>query len=651
LNESDEEINIKNNHNNKIDINKKSLNINLNKKINEIQKKGKDKESLLNNKKENDIKSLIEDKKKEEENKELLIEEKKEKDSLISNKKEEEKKEENNKEINDNINNKRKIHHFKCNNQINKSKSLNEINYNYYNNFSYISTLENKNQKLNKSFNDTKKKLKINLNKSKNNKIRDINSSYTSKSFISQVKKCSEIINLTKLEIDNLKRELTKKINKTRSFNMKKNFYLSFDSQYYNSICKTFIYNNNYNNSLLKKENLSEGKKIKKENKKINNKIKKEKKNETLKTLKEKLKNEKLKKQKIELKKINRKIERDNNLINNNVIKFSINKKKFNQIKQKKSQSNKNNLVNLKYYTDKLKINEYNKKSKSQNQLIKLRNKNIISKSIKEDDEDYSQLKTNSKTNNIMKTTKTSFKHNNNIHSQSEVKNKKIQKSLLYNNEIINESNEIDLSLRNKNSKIGIKLIKKPYQNLTNNIKYKNNNKHISLVIPHKNFTQIEEKKKINKINNGKNFGYKYWKENQMKFNKILKERYIKKNLINSNSQPLFFSNNSEFENSNNSISNKILKNANINNYNNYNYTINKNEFIELMKSPYNPYSINWTDKILGKNFNKTIKINGTLNGIPKLEIINKKNNKEKSNNLSSRINNKFPSIFKYFND
>ena len=62
-------------------------------------------------------------------------------------------------------------------------------------------------------------------------------------------------------------------------------------------------------------------------------------------------------------------------MINNNVIKFSINKKKFNQIKQKKSQSNKNNLVNLKYYTDKLKINEYNKKSKSQNQLIKLRNK------------------------------------------------------------------------------------------------------------------------------------------------------------------------------------------------------------------------------------------------------------------------------------
>ena len=53
-----------------------------------------------------------------------------------------------------------------------------------------------------------------------------------------------------------------------------------------------------------------------------------------------------------------------------------------------------------------------------------------------------------------MKTTKTSFKHNNNIHSQSEVKNKKIQKSLLYNNEIINESNEIDLSLRNKNNKI-----------------------------------------------------------------------------------------------------------------------------------------------------------------------------------------------------
>ena len=83
-----------------------------------------------------------------------------------------------------------------------------------------------------------------------------------------------------------------------------------------------------------------------------------------------------------------------------------------------------------------------------------------------------------------MKTTKTTFKHTNQICSQSEVKSRKNQKSLLYNNEIINESNEIDLSLRNKNSKIGIKLIKKPYQNLTNNIKYKNNNKYISLVIP-----------------------------------------------------------------------------------------------------------------------------------------------------------------------
>ena len=36
LTESDEEINIKKNHNNKIDYNKKSLNDNLNEKINEI---------------------------------------------------------------------------------------------------------------------------------------------------------------------------------------------------------------------------------------------------------------------------------------------------------------------------------------------------------------------------------------------------------------------------------------------------------------------------------------------------------------------------------------------------------------------------------------------------------------------------------------
>ena len=395
----------------------------------------------------------------------------------------------------------------------------------------------------------------------------------------------------------------------------------------------------------MKKENLSEGKKIKKENNKINNILKNEKKKDSIKPLNEKEKNEKINKQKIELKKINLNYKKDNNN-KNNKNKISINRNQLNHIKQKKSQNNYNNSLNLKY-TDKIKINDYNQKSKSQNKLNKLKNNNIINKSIKEDDEDYSQLKTNSKTNNIMKTTKTTFKHTNQICSQSEVKSRKNQKSLLFNNEIINESNEIDLSLRNKNSKIGIKLIKKPYQNSSNKINYNHNNKHISLVIPHKNLTQIEEKKKISKINNGLNFGYEYWKENQIKLNRILKEKYIKKHLINSNSQPLIFQNNSEFENSNNILLNKNIKNVKMNNYN---YIINKNELLELMKSPNNPYSINWTDKMLGKNFNKTIKINGTLNGgIPKLEIITRKN-QEKSHNLTSRINNKFPSIFKYFN-
>ena len=515
------------------------------------------------------------------------------------------------------------------------------MKYNDYNSFSYISTIENKKQKINKSLKETNKKLKINLNKSKSNIIKDINSSYTSKSFISQVKKCSEIINLTKLEIDNLKRGLTKKINKTRTFDRNKDFSLSLDSQYYNSFCKTFIYNNKINNSQFKKENLSQGKKIKKENNKINIKIKKEKKKDSINPLNEKVKNEKIKKQKIELKKINIKNKKDN-LNKNNKNKFVKNRNQLNQIKQKKFQNINNSSLNFKN-PDEIKINEYNQKSKS---LNKLKNNNRINKSIKEDDEDYSQLKTNSKTNNIMKTTKTSFKHTAQLRSQSGAKSRKNQKSLLYNNEIINESNEIDLSLRNKNSKIGIKLIKKPFQNLTNKIN--NNHNHISLVHSHKNLTQIEEMKKINKINNGINFGYEYWKENQMKLNKILKEKYIKKNLINSNSQPLIFQNSSELETKNNTLSNKNLKNIKKNNY--YN-NIYKNELLELMKSPINPYSIIWTDKILRKNFNKTIKINGTLNGgIPKLEISIRKN-QEKSHNLTSRINNKYPSIFKYFND
>ena len=107
--------------------------------------------------------------------------------------------------------------------QINHSKSLNEIY--LFNNFSYISTNENEKIKNNKSYCEKKQ----NTIKFNNIEEKDINSSFTSKSFLNEVKKYLGNENLNKSEIEILKKNLDKRLNKNKSFqpSLKKNLCLS----------------------------------------------------------------------------------------------------------------------------------------------------------------------------------------------------------------------------------------------------------------------------------------------------------------------------------------------------------------------------------------------------------------------------------------
>ena len=105
-------------------------------------------------------------------------------------------------------------------------------------------------------------------------------------------------------------------------------------------------------------------------------------------------------------------------------------------------------------------------------------------------------------------------------------------------------------------------------------------------------------------------------------------------------------------------ISNKLYSNFNINLYNNNENnrikSTNKNRQIEnihnyyyqMMNNPSNPYSTNWTNKFLTKNYNMKIGVSGFLNGVPvvrlnkkkeRLPEISKKELKEKLNRMNIR--------------
>ena len=522
------------------------------------------------------------------------------------------------KEINKDMN--KKFHKIKFK-QFNNSKTLNEII--LFNNFSYISTKENKQIKNNKSYSEKKQ----NIIKIDNIEIKDTNSSFTSKSFLNEVKNFLGNENLNKSDIEILKKNLNKGLRKNKSVqsSLKKNLCLSLNSNnfYYPFSQKLTIKN--------RKNGISGGD--------LSNSI-----------------NERNKKKLID------KIKKSKNLYFNrnkgNSKKETIQIKKLNYntslIKSKKNENKKelnNSILNKKTNNEK-----GNYKSLFSNQLHKIRKKSLTNK-LNNEDEDFSQLRTNSKSGNLK--TKTSLLHNSLIREQSEgKKNKKNYKSYssLMCNDIIKESNEINSSPKKSKNKYGIKLSKKsfhkklPFINSNNNYKNlilnqnekKKKNYHFLVSL---NKHMFEKKKKNIKMNQGLNFGYEYWKENQLRLNQILKEKINNSKLLNNSiSQPLLFNNtNNELDNYNNNLISINRK-----------CKLNETDFFMNINDN---SSLNWTDRILGNNFGKTINDNRIFNRrILKFDMIHQKNC-DNLNNFSNQNQNQdsiilhYPSIFTYFKE
>ncbi len=155
----------------------------------------------------------------------------------------------------------------------------------------------------------------------------------------------------------------------------------------------------------------------------------------------------------------------------------------------------------------------------------------------------------------------------------------------------------------------------------------------------------FEKKKKNIKMNQGLNFGYEYWKENQLRLNQILKEKINNSKLLNNSiSQPLLFNNtNNELDNYNNNLISINRK-----------CKLNETDFFMNINDN---SSLNWTDRILGNNFGKTINDNRIFNRrILKFDMIHQKNC-DNLNNFSNQNQNQdsiilhYPSIFTYFKE
>ena len=502
--------------------------------------------------------------------------------------------------------------------QINHSKSLNEIY--LFNNFSYISTNENEKIKNNKSYCEKKQ----NTIKFNNIEEKDINSSFTSKSFLNEVKKYLGNENLNKSEIEILKKDLDRGLKKNKSVQLylKKNICLSFTSNNIPFSQKIKIKNrlNSISDLNLSKSNNEKNKKA------LIDKIKKSK------NLNFNQNKGNSKKETIKIKKLN----------NNS----SLTKSNKNQNKEELSK----NILN------KTKTNEQNENYKSflSNQVYKIKKKNLSNKlnnkKLNNEDDDFSHLRTNSKTGNLK--TKTSLLHNS---QQSEGKKNKYKSYSSLCNDIIKESNEINFSSKKSKNKYGIKLMKNslqkklPFIHSNNNKnpilnpnenKKKNNYLNNSFLVSSNKYL-FEKKKKNIKMNQGLNFGYEYWKENQLRLNQILKEKINNIKLLNNSiSQPLLFNNtNNEFDNYNNYLlsANRKCK------FNEIDFCMNINDNSNL----------NWTDRILGNNFGRTINHNRR---ILKFDMIHRKNidtinNFMNQNQSQDSIIQNYPSIFTYFKE
>ena len=131
-----------------------------------------------------------------------------------------------------------------------------------------------------------------------------------------------------------------------------------------------------------------------------------------------------------------------------------------------------------------------------------------------------------------------------------------------------------------------------------------------------------KKKNKKNAIKYEKHFGYEYWKENEFRKTflhplttnkrRLSSFKSINSTIVQDDNNSLLSSNFSSF-----------LKKNNDMNYKNMYYDYNNDNFsLNINNDNFNPYSINWTKKMLETGYNRKIKLKKRISGIPEIELM-----------------------------
>ena len=131
-----------------------------------------------------------------------------------------------------------------------------------------------------------------------------------------------------------------------------------------------------------------------------------------------------------------------------------------------------------------------------------------------------------------------------------------------------------------------------------------------------------KKKKKENSIKYEKHFGYEYWKENIYRKSILYSLTTNKRRLssfrsFNSTAAP---GDNSLLSNFSSFLKKNDMNNKNYNN--NLYYDYNDNFSLNINSDYFNPYSVNWTKKMLKNAYNKKIKLKKRISGIPEIELM-----------------------------
>ena len=140
------------------------------------------------------------------------------------------------------------------------------------------------------------------------------------------------------------------------------------------------------------------------------------------------------------------------------------------------------------------------------------------------------------------------------------------------------------------------------------------------LIIKKSNNKRKKEKQK-NSVKYEKHFGYEYWKENIFRrsiLHPLATNKRRRMSSFKSMSSTVAPDDNSLLSN----FSSFLNNNKNYNNINNPYFDFNDNFSFNINNDDFNPYSINWTKKMLKNAYNKNIKLKKGISGVPEIELM-----------------------------